>query len=130
MAQYRVNSGDNASIRTFQASADLSASAGLPVADSSGKIAVNTSNTTRNVGILKEAAGTATTAACAVVIDGPIQAIADGTIGEGDDLAASATGVEASTDKGDRWVGQALEDAADGDLVWINVNLGRVGTYA
>lgn len=130
MAQYKVAVGDNASLRTYQASANLSASAGLPVTDSSGKIAVNTSATTASIGILVEAAGTATDAACTVCIGGQVQAIADGTITEMADLKADTTGVADTTTKGNYWVGQALEDGVDADLVWINVNPGRVGTYA
>lgn len=128
---YRVHLVDGASTTTMQASADLSDQAGRCVTDSSGKIAVASSATADMVGILHEAASSATDAACTVVTSGITYGHAGGTIGEMDLLTTDSSGdVVATTTKGDYVIGHALEDASSGDFIKIQVIHSRIGTYS
>ena len=128
----RVMVRSNTSVVTKQASADLSELAGRVMKDSSGKIAKATDDSAdAAVGILVEAASSSTTAACAVAIDGPVFMEAGGTITEEADIGWDADGKGVvTTTKGDFFIGQAVEDAASGDFFEVNINKGRVGTYA
>jgi len=121
----------SSTVITKQVSADSTALSGKAMQDSSGKIAVASAATQIPMGILVEVASSSTSAAGTVCVDGPVFALAGGTITEGANLTTNASGaLIVTTTKGNQVWGQALEDAASGDFFEMNVNYGRIGTYA
>jgi len=118
-------------VKTYQVSADSTALSGKVMKDNSGKVTVSAAATSKPVGILVEVASAQTTANGSVCVAGPVYALAGGTIGETNWVTSDANGaLVATATKGDYWVGRALEDAASGDFFEIDVQIGRVGTYA
>lgn len=127
----RVMVRSSSTVITKQVSADSTALSGLAMKDSSGKIAKATAATDLPMGILVEVASSSTAAAGTVCIDGPVFALAGGTITEGADVTSHTDGtLIVTTTKGNQIWGRALEDASSGDFFEMNVNIARVGTYA
>jgi len=113
------------------ASADQSDLSGSPVTLSSAKLAVNTSATTINIGVLDTEADAASRP-CSCVTQGRTE----GLVGAGNwsaelVLLGGGTGglIELST-KGNYYIALALGTGTDDDKHDVLVRPGRVGTYA